>query len=501
MRSRRGEAYCAGSRRSAMRGQLRQLVTQVLLVVVGRVSAEMALPAADVSETVAVCIAGLERTLLQAINKLAVHVLLPWQADSFFFVQTTPARLDMVRGILSRIPRMVHSNVTAADSMSLRDVLMAGHAENMTWIKHLFLEKSDKPYGALQVWRRWFDCHSAVRDHEEKLGRLYDYIAYTRTDLMWYGPAPMLRMLGEATGIYCPSGRFSAWALEGEEYAGVNDRFLLVSRVGAASVGTGFWGTVSTFSALNGVYAKLIAANFLIWPNHTMGVEVLANWILIARELCILKFSSVAALITPDGTEKFPVEYLTANFFATMLHMEQAQWEVIQEPFLVGAKCDGLAHHCCVNVQTGGGLDCWLWYRTHGLRLYSLQRCCSAIYVHVAPVPHYDRLVNVLGEVIDRTITGVAVNPEVSHDIIPYSTHFPGGVPDHGSHTHWWCLPCQPEDCIYVLFEEEHVAKNEIPRGQFFKHSPLGFLQCYNMDHLLSRREGPQNTGQQLYSE
>ena len=51
---------------------------------------------------------------------------------------------------------------------------------------------------------------------------------------------------------------------------------------------------------------------------------------------------------------------------------------------------------------------------------------------------------------------------------------------------HWFCSPVQPEDCEDYKHDAE-VEEGNVP----FNYTPIGFLQCYSVEHLL-RREGYQ---------
>ena len=86
---------------------------------------------------VAVCVAGLERSIQATLNSLQLNLLDPLRADSYFVVETIPGREDSTASALAKVPRAVCVNVTSQFLPSLGSPLLAGHTENMTWFHHL----------------------------------------------------------------------------------------------------------------------------------------------------------------------------------------------------------------------------------------------------------------------------------------------------------------------------------------------------------------------------
>eukprot|EP00927_Polykrikos_kofoidii_P077377 TRINITY_DN7431_c0_g2_i2.p1 TRINITY_DN7431_c0_g2~~TRINITY_DN7431_c0_g2_i2.p1 ORF type:complete len:496 (-),score=59.18 TRINITY_DN7431_c0_g2_i2:107-1594(-) len=425
----------------------------------------------------AVCIAGLERSMSHVINSIEENLLRPLAADAFFVVQTVSSREAAAKARLEAVRGVVLADVSSTPPAPLKEVLLSGHAKNMTWFKHLLVEKSDKPHGVIQIWQRWSRCLEAVRTHELSVQRSYDFVAFTRTDLAWFAPAPSLRVFAAAIAEHCGGLDKVVFGLDGEEYGGINDRFFLTTRSAANFVGEYFWASASTFDGLEAVFTKLLGANFIIPVNMTMGIEVLALWFLVAQEACIPKFSSVASLVKPDGKAKFLFERATAEWFGILM-MDGARWDVVRAPFLVGARCAGLERHCCHNAAFGGSLDCWLWYRLKGKRLYSLARCCQEQFVQVALVPTIRTLRGIHALLVNRSGAGGTVDPEVSMSTVPGKRR----------NARYWCSPCQPEDCLHTFFNPDHIHQAGLIPDKFFTHMPTGSVQCYDVDMLLRPR-------------
>merc|ERR1719148_374988 len=87
-----------------------------------------------------------------------------------------------------------------------------------------------KPYRFMLLASQWHRCMGDVRIVERTvLGRRYRHVAFTRLDLVWLAVHPPLAVLEAAR---CEEGLATVWAMDGEEYGGLNDRYLLVERDG-----------------------------------------------------------------------------------------------------------------------------------------------------------------------------------------------------------------------------------------------------------------------------
>ena len=132
---------------------------------------------------------------------------------------------------------------------SLKQQLEDGHAENKTWLPQMFQEASTAtPYKWYFIVQQWARCLDGIRAAEKDEGFAYRYVLFTRLDLLWLAPHPPLSAI-EPTRC---AGRDTVWVLEGEEYAGVNDRYLLAERPAADFV-SGLWETFSSFRGVDEV--------------------------------------------------------------------------------------------------------------------------------------------------------------------------------------------------------------------------------------------------------
>merc|ERR1712129_584685 len=107
------------------------------------------------------------------------------------------------------------------------------------------------------------------------------------------------------------------------------------------------------------------------------------------------------------------------------------------------------------------------WFRSYGpVRLYSVLRCCSVRFVHIAPVPTLSTLGRAVTMHQQHSEAGHVLDPQLSD--VALQTLAPN---DH----RWFCAPVQPEFCNAFKFRSDKLSVVE-EGTTAFNYTPVGFL-------------------------
>lgn len=136
-----------------------------------------------------------------------------------------------------------------------------------SWISPLF----DQRGGGLLQYHSQHACRELLRRAENRRGRLYEWVVYTRADLHWLAPHPSL-----AGRSIPPSG--VVWAPWGQTNGGINDRHAALSR-NAADTYLGLWeellgGNRPPSSVQAGEAGVWTAEMVMAWHLRQHNVEV-----------------------------------------------------------------------------------------------------------------------------------------------------------------------------------------------------------------------------------
>ena len=236
-------------------------------------------------------------------------------------------------------------------------------------LKLLRNPETNKVYGSfihLLQWNIAFDdLKSFERSHRDNI--LYDYVGFTRVDMMWFSHPP-LSVIEQARAEGCSRNQPFVLVLEGEDWQGVNDRYLFTDRQRGAELISSMWNNISHKDNLRMWY------DFLISHFHDVGMmvdgwgpEFLTNAFLVAESFCTKRFTSTAALLASSTTKsalgapgfKHKTEAVTAIAFNSILHAGHgAKWDYVPygQEYLRGGRCLGLHLDCCspLSLRMGG---------------------------------------------------------------------------------------------------------------------------------------------------